>query len=70
MSLFTKLASNSFWFSLAHLGVQGSLGASWAILTAETVRMVLFLPVWASSLLRQTDSLLFEGVSYELSDLS
>jgi len=48
----------------------GQLGASWAILVAETAQAILFLLAWLNSPLRQMDAIPSKGASYEFSDLS
>jgi len=47
----------------------GQVGASWAILIAETVQAMLFLLAWLSNPFRQLDVIPSKGASYELSDL-
>jgi O-antigen/teichoic acid export membrane protein len=56
----------NFWF----IPRAGQIGASWAVLIAESVQALLFLRTWVNDPFHQTDIMSAKGVSYELSDLS
>lgn len=59
-----------FLLNLWFIPRAGQVGASWAILIAESAQAILFLLAWLNNPFRQKDTVPSKGTSYELSDLS